>query len=228
MLASIRSCWTVLLAWAILLELCILDDFDYLHRPENKWKVDFDMHYKQPAEDPSYTSWTTYNRILLQSMQIRKFVCMYMLTHIVRQQNLSEGGTQGPFDSYRGWGCLVRRAPSEGLFTGSALRLQEGELKQAVCVWTDDHMLPAVQSLQLLSIPAEHAFRKPSSPVTLPTHLTQWTHVHKRRETESAVQSLKQELCNVNGLKKKKKKEMVESNGWSLINQEIKRGRLAF
>ncbi len=48
MLASIRSCWIVLLAWAILLELCILDDiFDYLHRPENKWKVDFDM----PAED---------------------------------------------------------------------------------------------------------------------------------------------------------------------------------
>lgn len=192
-LASIRSCWTVLLAWAILLELCILDDiFDYLHRPENKWKVDFDMHYKQPAEDQSYTSFsshdsfTIYNRILLQSMQNRKFV--HFNTHSEKAKALW-GGTQGLFDSCRGWGWLVRQAPSEGLFTGSALWLQEGELKQAVCVWTDDHMLPAVQSLQLLSVPAEHAFRKPSSPVTLPTHLTQCAQEERDRVSSAVAQA---------------------------------------
>jgi len=60
-----------------------------------------------------------------------------------------------------GGGCLVRQTPNEGLFHWVsslciALRLQEGEPKQAVCEQkTEDPMLPAAQSLQLLTVPAE-------------------------------------------------------------------------
>lgn len=165
MLASIRSCWTVLLAWAILLELCILDDiFDYLHRPglkTNKKKVD--MHsalFLMSSQQQSYISLYP----MIHELHTAEFSCKTCARQDICLYVHSETakalwwGTEGLFDSYSGWGCLVCQIPSEGLFHWVcslciALRLQEGEPKQAVCVLTED------QSLQLLTVPAEHSFR---------------------------------------------------------------------
>lgn len=126
-------------------------------------KTDFDMHYKQPAEDQSYTSfmshdsWTTYNRIFLQSMQNRKFACMCMLTHSEAAKTIW-GGTQGPFDSCRGWGCLVCQAPSEGLFNCVCFTTPGGRTK-ASCVCLNRWSHAASGSVSAATVPAEHAFR---------------------------------------------------------------------
>lgn len=143
----------------------------------------------------------------------RQDICLYVHSETAKAL---WWGTEGLFDSYSEWGCLVCQIPSEGLFHWVcslciALRLQEGEPKQAVCVLTED------QSLQLLTVPAEHSFRKPSSPVTLPTHHAQYTHVHRHRETESVVQLLKQkELCNTNG---RRGNGLSEAGGLLLIRR---------
>lgn len=136
-------------------------------------------------------------------------VCTCMLTRISLW-----GGTEGPFDSCSGWGCLVHQTPSEGLFHWVcslciALRLQEGEPKQAVCEQkTEDPMLPEARSLQLLTVPAEHSFRKPSSPVTLPTHQAQWC-----RGTESQRCSRSNRSCAMQMVEKEMVRQVVSR--WS-------------
>lgn len=112
MLASIRSCWTVLLAWAILLELCILDDiFDYLHRPglktNNKklacilfcflWATRSNLHIIPVPWFMTYIQQNSHAK----PVQDRIFVYMHVNTHSETAKALW-WGTEGLFDSCSG------------------------------------------------------------------------------------------------------------------------------
>lgn len=111
------------------------------------------VSYEQPAADQSYISfqshysWAKYSRIIMQNLckTGNLSLCTCMLTHISLW-----GGTEGPFDSCSGWGCLVRQTPKRGAFS---LGLQPlycfttaGGRTQASCVWTENRRSHAASS----------------------------------------------------------------------------------